>query len=170
MNKRTYSDEEARDILKRAVEHQERENFNYDEQQLFDLGQEIGLSPEAIVKAEQEVARNDRPAGLAALMGRVASPAPPPLSDEEALFRRERLHPLKIQFAVYIMAVLLTFTFNLMTGLAFPWFLFVVFGWAMPLVGFYMEWGRMEGDDYEKSFAKWKRKRAKRLEQQNPRL
>lgn len=165
MNKRTYSDEEVRDILKRAVEHQDQEEFKYDEQQLFDLGEELGLSQEAIVKAEQEGEQRNRPSWIAALWERMVPPPNPNLSAEEALFQRERLQPLKIQFAVYLVAVLFTFTFNLMTGLAFPWFLFVVFGWAMPLVGFYMEWGRMEGDDYEKSFAKWKQKRKQRLEQ-----
>jgi hypothetical protein len=166
MNKRNYSDEEAREILKRAVEHQDRDEFTYNEQQLLDLGQEMGLSREAIVKAKQDVVRDDPPSRLAALLGGTASRNHPDISAEEAAFRRERLQPLKIQFAVYLIAVLFTFTFNLMTGLAFPWFLFIVFGWAMPLVGFYMEWGRMEGDDYEKSFATWKRKRKQRLEQE----
>ncbi len=165
MNKRTYSDDEAREILKRAVEHQDQGEFAFNEQQLFDLGQQIGLSPDAIVKAEQDVVRRAFPSGLGALLGRVTSRSKPDISEEEAAFRRERLHPLKVQFAVYIVAVLLTFSFNLMIGLTFPWFLFVVFGWAMPLVGFYMEWGRMEGDDYEKAFAKWKRKRKERREQ-----
>ncbi len=156
MNKSDYSDEEARAILKRAVAHQEVDEFNYNEQQLFELGRDIGLAPDAIVKAEQELLRDKA----------VSEPAAtkPEISAEEAAFRRERLQPFKIHVAVFLAAIPLLFFLNLITsGLAFPWFLIAVLGWAMGLVGYYMTEGRMEGDAYEDAYEKWQRKRRGRL-------
>ena len=158
MNKSDYSDEEAREILKRAVVHQETDEFKYNEQQLFDLGRDIGLAPDAIVKAEQELLRNKA-------TSQPAAPTPE-ISAEEALFRRERLQPFKVHVAVFIAAIPLLLFLNFVTsGLAFPWALIAILGWVMGLVGYYMTDGRMEGEGYEKAYDKWRRKRQRRLAQ-----
>jgi hypothetical protein len=60
MNSKRYSDEEAREILKRAVDFQQQDEFEYTRDQLLDLGREMGLSQDAIVKAEQEYRSKSR--------------------------------------------------------------------------------------------------------------
>ena len=94
MNSKKYSDEEAREILKRAVEYQERDDFSYNDDQLIELGREMGLSQDAIVKATQDLQAGRetpvRPRSTA------LSPAAPEIAvrdieGEEAAFRRHRI-------------------------------------------------------------------------------
>lgn len=174
MNKREYSDDEAREILKRAVEYQERDDFKYSRDQLFDLGREMGLSQDAIVKAEQDVRTGlETPvkAGRSTQRDSAASGGKTEISAEEAAFRRERMMSFYQHLAIYLMGVVTCFIINFVTtGLSFPWFLIVVFGWGMGLVGHYTSVGIMHGDAYEDAFDDWLDKRATRLRKRQHRL
>lgn len=172
MNKREYSDDEAREILKRAVDYQERDDFKYSEQQLFDLGREMGLSQDAIVKASHDFQRGVespvRPTGKA---GRSAKNSGE-ISADEAAFRRERMMPFYIHLGVFIPCMILLFFLNFITSPGFPWSLIAFFGWIPGLVGHYMSIARTEGDEYEDAYDDWldkqetrQRKRQRRLEQ-----
>jgi hypothetical protein len=177
MNKREYSDDEAREILKRAVDYQERDDFKYSRDQLFDLGRDMGLSHEAIVKAEQEISTGvETPvrAKSSDARARIKTPATPnDISPEEAAFRRERMSGFYIHFAIYLATIAMLFTINLITsGLSFPWFLFPAMGWGIGIVAHFMAVGVMRGDDYEDAFDEWldnqetrQRRRQRRLEQ-----
>lgn len=175
MNKREYSDDEAREILKRAVEYQERDDYKFSREQLMDLGREMGLSQDAIVKAERDLTsgvetpvrstKSPRPSlsqGLANTQG---------ISAEEAAFRRERMMSFYMHFAIYATVIALVFTINLMTnGLSFPWFLFVLFGWGIGIVAHFMAVGIMRGDEYEDAFDEWLDNRETRLRKRQRRL
>jgi hypothetical protein len=173
MNKREYSDDEAREILKRAVAYQERDDFKFSEQQLLDLGRDMGLSQDAIVKASQDFQRGiETPVMRTTAKGRNLANGKVEISAEEAAFRRERMSPFYIHFGVFLACIVLVFFLNLLTGLSFPWFLIVVLGWGVGLVGHYLSEGRMEGDAYEDAFDDWldkqktrQRKRQRRVEQ-----
>jgi hypothetical protein len=173
MNKREYSDDEAREILKRAVEYQERDDYKFSREQLLDLGREMGLSQDAIVKAEQDMrggletpVRAKRPTATAR-----ATANDTQISEEEAAFRRERMMSFYMHFAIYAAVIALVFTINLMTnGLSFPWFLFVLFGWGIGIVAHFMAVGIMRGDEYEDAFDEWLDNRETRLRKRQRRL
>lgn len=173
MNQREYSDDEAREILKRAVEYQERDDFKYSRDQLFDLGRDMGLSHDAIVKAEQDMATGvETPVRSGATRTRTIGDSTS-ISPEEAAFRRERMMGFYQHFAIYLAVVALVFTINLITsGLSFPWFLFVVLGWGIGIVAHFTAVGMMRGDEYEDAFDEWldnqetrQRRRQRRIEQ-----
>ena len=173
MNKREYSDDEAREILKLAVDYQERDDFKYSQDQLFDLGREMGLTQDAIVKAEQDMrggletpVRAKRPTARERAVNSKAG-----ISAEEAAFRSERMMSLYQHLAIYLMGVVTCFIINLVTsGLGFPWYLIVVFGWGMGLVGHFTTVGIMRGDAYEDAFDDWLNKQETRLRKRQRRL
>jgi hypothetical protein len=174
MNKREYSDDEAREILKRAVAYQERDDFKFSEQQLLDLGREMGLSQDAIVKASQDFQRGaETPVVGATPKGRKSAIGNQDISAEEAAFQREHMMIFYMHFAIYLSVVALVFTINALTnGLSFPWFLFVVFGWGIGVVAHFMAARFLRGDEYEDAFEEWldkqetrQRKRQRRLGQ-----
>lgn len=162
MNKREYSDDEAQEILKRAVTHQDGEAFKYDQQELLDVGRELGLSQDAMVKAEQEMHQGKPASAVDKLLG-LDPLITKNLRAEEAAFQRERLAPFKQHVVVFLAAIPLLIILNMLTsGFAFMWALIAIAGWGMGLVGYYMTVGRMEGDDYETELAKWKHKRQRK--------
>jgi hypothetical protein len=172
MNKREYSDDEAREILKRAVDYQERDDFKYSEQQLLDLGREMGLSQDAIVKAQQDFGVGAESPVRAKGTSGTGAKEKPQVSAEEAAFRRERMMPFYIHLAVFIPCIILVLFINMITSMAFPWSLIVFFGWLPGLVGHYMTIARTEGNEYEDAFDDWvdnqkarQRKRQRRLEE-----
>lgn len=173
MNKREYSDDEAREILKRAVEYQERDDYKFSREQLLDLGREMGLSQDAIVKAEHDMrggletpVRVKRPTANAR-----ATTNDTQISAEEAAFQRERMMSFYMHFAIYAAVIALVFTINFMTnGLSFPWFLFVLFGWGIGIVAHFMAVGIMRGDEYEDAFDEWLDNRETRLRKRQRRL
>jgi hypothetical protein len=158
MNKREYNDDEVKEILKRAVEHQDSGDVKYDRDQLFDMGREMGLSQEAIVKAEKEMAL-----GVGPYRHRKRDTSE--ISPEEAAFRRERMNQIYLILFIFVVGVAFVFLLNLLVGgLSFPWFLIAALGGAVGVLGYYMEEGRMHGENYENAFEKWLNKQ-KKLEQ-----
>ena len=169
MNNKTYSDDEAREILKRAVDFQEREDFQYSQQQLMDLGREMGLSNDAIVKAEQEWHRGKRETPVTATTSLRDSTGI--LAAEEAAFQRHRMWEFQIHLVAYLSTVLLVFVINLMTnGLGFPWFLFVALGWGIGVVPHYLVARKTDGEEYESALEDWLDKREERLASRKRRI
>lgn len=169
MTEKSYSDEEAREILKRAVDFQEREDFQYSQQQLMDLGREMGLSNDAIVKAEQAWRQTARETPVTALAS--MNDTSGILATEEAAFRRHRMWEFQIHLVAFVFSILTVFIINLITnGLSFPWFLIVVFGWGIGLASHYMVARLTEGETYESAFDEWMERREDRLISRKQRL
>jgi hypothetical protein len=167
MTPKRYSDEEAREILKRAVDFQQQDEFEYTRDQLFDIGREMGLSQEAIVKAEQ------------AYVGKrgVETPVVPkttsfeiPVEEEEIAFRRHRMQEFRQHLNAYGIVMTFLFLINLFTGMDDIWFVYPALGWGIGVAFHFFHFRQTEGDDYEKEFDKWSAKRAKRIRKRQRRL
>jgi hypothetical protein len=172
MNNKKFSDDEAREILKRAVAYQERDDFHYTNDQLFDIGREMGLSQDAIVKAAQDVAvgRETPVSGARRPVAAFAETPTGVLAEEEKLFRRERMRDFYVHLAVYICIVTLCLVINLISGLQLPWFLFVVLGWGTGIIGHYAASARHEGEEYEKAFDEWLESREEAVKRRQKRV
>lgn len=175
MNSKKYSDEEAREILKRAVEYQERDDFSYSEDQLMQLGREMGLSQDAIVKATQDLQSGRetpvRPrTTTTALASTVPEVAVRDVGEEEAAFRRHREAEFRQQLATYLSVIAMLFVINIMTSPSFLWFVFPAMGMVIATVTQYNSLRNTEGDDYEKEFDKWLDKRERRVRKRRRRL
>jgi hypothetical protein len=159
MHRKDYSEEEARDILKRAVAYQERDTSRYTNDQLLQMGRELGLTQDAIVKAAEDVALGrETPIPQAGYIGRDA--AARTLAVEEAIFRRERMRDFYVHasiFAVVSVILLLAYVFGY--GAWGQWFWFALVGWVIGIISHYASAVRHTGDEYEKQFDAWLEKR-----------
>lgn len=160
MNRNDYTEEEARDILKRAVSYQERDSSRYTNDQLFQMGRDLGLSQDAIVKASQDVALGrETPIPQAGYIER--DPAAGTLAVEEAIFRRERLRDFYVHFSIFaVTSVIMLIVYALGYGSWGQWFWFALVGWVIGIVSHYASAMRHSGDEYEKKFDEWLEKRA----------
>lgn len=169
MNPKKYSDDEAREILKRAVDYQTQDDFQYSREQLLDMGREMGLSEAAIVKAEQErVVQGKTETPVSA---RLASTVEIPVEQLEMEFRRHRWSDFRQQLFTYAVVIGFLFLINLVTiGLRPPWFIFPAGGWGMALAFQAYALRNNDGDEYEKAFDNWIEKREKRTRKRRRRL
>lgn len=168
MEPKKYSDEEARTILKRAVDYQEQEDFQYSRKQLLELGREMGLSEDAIVRAEQEhITRHstETPAAEKSIEVEI------PVEQDEAAFRRHKMQEFMQHFRIYAIVITFLFFINLTTnGLRDIWFLYPAFGWGIGVAIHFFASRHFEGDQYEKEFEDWLDKRAIRARKRQRRL
>ncbi len=168
MNPKRYSDEEARDILKRAVDYQSQDEFQFSRDQLLDIGREMGLSEDAIVKAEQaHLAKKGVETPVV--------PKPPsfeiPLEQEEMAFRRHRMQEFRQNLTSYAIVIPFLFLINLFsTGLDPLWAIYPALGWGIGVLFHYTTARQTEGDEYEKQFDSWLEHRETRLRKRRRRL
>lgn len=161
MNTKKYSDEEAREILKRAVDFQQQDDFEYSRDQLMDLGREMGLSEDAIVKAEQAHLANQR----------AETPVVPkptsfeiPVEEEELAFRRHRMQEFQQNLRSYMIVIPFLFLINFFsTGLDPLWAIYPALGWGMGVLFHYNSARQTEGDEYDKLLDDWLDKREDRM-------
>jgi hypothetical protein len=156
MNQKHYSDEEAREILKRAVDYEECDAFQYSGNELLDMGREMGLSEAAIVKAEAAIrtgqatrVRDDHTLGV----------EDADLVTAEKRYRHQRLQELYLNLAVFVGVMSLLVVLNFMAGMTFTWVAIVLVCWGGSLIGQYLTLRRPEGEAYEKGFNDWLEKR-----------
>jgi hypothetical protein len=171
MNSKRYSDDEAREILKRAVEYQDQSESHYTRDQLLDIGREMGLSEDAIVKAEQaHLAKK----GIETPV--VLAPTPLttyeiPVEAEEMAFRRHRIQEFRQNLTSYAIIIPFLFLLNLFTtGFDPLWAIYPALGWGIGVLFHYFSSRQTEGDDYEKQFDEWLDKRATRIRKRRRRL
>lgn len=171
MNPKRYSDEEAREILKRAVEYQEKEALEYSRDQLLKMGREMGLSEDAIVKAEQVHLATK---GIESPV--LPKPSAPtifevPIEAEEMAFRRHRMQEFRQNLTSYAIIIPFLFLINFFTtGLDPLWAIYPALGWGIGVLFHYSNARQTEGDEYEKSFDEWLDKREERYRKRRRRL
>lgn len=171
MNPKRYSDEEAREILKRAVDYQSQDELQYSRDQLLNLGREMGLSEDAIIKAEQaHLARKGVETPV------VPKPSTPtfleiPIEAEEMAFRRHRMQEFQQNLTSYAIVIPFLFLINFFTtGLDPLWAIYPALGWGIGVLFHYYSARQTEGDEYEKQFDDWLEKRETRMRKRRRRL
>lgn len=167
MNSKRYSDEEAREILKRAVDFQQQDEFEYTRDQLMDLGREMGLSQDAIVKAEQAYRSKQ---GIETPVLPKSTTYEVPVENEELAFRRHRMQEFRQHLTAYGIVITFLFLINLFTGFDDLWFVYPALGWGIGIAFHFFSTLQSEGEEYEKEFDKWSEKRAKRIRKRRRRL
>jgi len=167
MNPKRYSDEEAREILKRAVDFQQNDDFDFSRDQLLDIGKKMGLSQDAIVKAEREYLA--KRGGETPVIPRTTS-LETPVEDEEIAFRRHRMQEFRQHLNSYAIVMTFLLLINLFTGLDDIWVIYPALGWGIGIAFHFFSVRQTEGEEYEKEFDKWVSKREKRVRKRQRRL
>jgi hypothetical protein len=157
MNSKQYSDEEARSILKRAVDLQGFDEGQFSRDQLLAMGHDLGLSQEAIVKAEREHL--------------VQQSLTIPADALEIAFRLERTKTLNQHLAVFVMVMAILILLNFVTtGFATPWFFVPLMAWGFALLFHFFHARATSGEDYEEEFDEWLAQRDNAIRKRQERL
>jgi hypothetical protein len=157
MNAKHYSDEEARKILKRAVDFQPLEEIQYSRDQLLEMGRDLGLSQDAIVKAEREH------------LAQRSLDIPP--DEVEILFRQERQRGFAQHFMIFAVVMAVLIIVNIVTtGLDSPWFFAPFFCWGFAVLFHFFYVRGTSGEDYEEELDEWLNERENVMRKRQQRL
>jgi hypothetical protein len=128
MAARTYTDDEVKDILARAVERAEEDRTKLSLDDLADIGQELGLSREAIERAAREVESASAPKSAAEL-------SPVALAGDEALAKHKKRERKKLLRRVLTYGAVISFCafINIKTG-GQLWVQWLAAGWGLALL------------------------------------
>ncbi len=144
MSEERYSEEAAREILKRAVDLQGLDR-DFSRQQLLEMADELGISPDALAKAEQGWM-----AEQGTLEERRAEEA------ERRTFERERRRGYYSHLATYLIINTFLFFINLISSPGEFWFFYPLLGWGIGLAFHTWSTFQSDGDEYEEEFIKWR--------------
>jgi hypothetical protein len=140
MEQERYSEEAAREILKRAVELQGRET-DFSRDQLISMADELGISRDSLVVAEQNWLReHEQDAELQA-------------------FEAQRRQGFRSHLAIYALVNGFLFLLNLVTSPGQFWFIFPLLGWGLGLAIHAWAVQQKEGDSYERELLQWRAQR-----------
>jgi hypothetical protein len=152
-----YTDDAARRILQKAMDLQMKDQEgSFSRDQLAEMAQELGISTETLMAAEQEWLQEQEGRQEREIQA----------ADIQA-FNRERMQSFYAHLVPFVMVNLFLFIIFVTTGSDFPWFLFPLFGWGIGLASHYWAVRQREGEAYENELADWMEKR--RLARQNQR-
>ncbi len=142
MEAKRYSEEEARNILKKAVELETQEG-DFSREELLSMAEELEIPPERLVAAEK--------AWLGESQGQ---------TDIQAFdkYRRQRF---RNQLFAFISTTIFLAAINLLTSPSHLWFLYPFLGWGLAIAAQAWELNQHEGQAYERQLAQWE---AKQLE------
>ncbi len=143
MPRHEYSDGEVQEILKRAAAIDGNSDFS--RHVLEQTAAELGISKEAVERAEAEFASD--------LATR---------SEIEA-FRRERKAGFMQHFASYLGTNAFLVGVWWMTGSRYPWFIWVILGWGISLVSHAIAAWSTTGEEFDRELKKWRKKKRKAL-------
>jgi hypothetical protein len=143
MEQERYSEEAAREILKRAVELQGRET-DFSREQLISMADELGIPRDSLVAAEQKWLReHEEDAELQA-------------------FEAHRRQAFRSHLAIYTLVNSFLFILNLITSPGQFWFIFPLLGWGLGLAIHAWAVQQREGDSYGQEFLQWRAQRGTR--------
>lgn len=143
-----YSEEDAREILKRASSLQ-TQTSDFTESQLQEMAEELGISEAALVQAKQSwLAEQEK-----SVEQRV-------FEEDRAAYDRHRRREFMSHLTVFIIVNTFLFLINLFsTGFDPIWFMWPLMGWGIGLAIHASTTFLIEDEDYEKNFIEWRTKR-----------
>lgn len=136
----SYTSEDAQQILQRAIARQ-AETGELSRQQLLEIAEELGISPETLTAAEQEWIQHQQE------------------TTDKALFNQERRRRFRQDLAKFGIINTLLIGMNLATTHQLGWSLYVVFIWGIAIALSAWRTFQVDGDDYERAFQRWQIKR-----------
>ena len=138
-----YTEEEANEILQRAVERQVGTG-GMSRDQLLKLATEIGVSPEALDRAEAEWSVESQERGL------------------QKAFNEERRGKWRVDLLTYIATCTFLALLNRAVSPWFFWAIFPILGMGLRVVLDAIKVHHPVGEEYEREFQNWLEKREKR--------
>lgn len=144
---RQYSEEAARDILKRAVDMQVQER-DFTETQLREMAEELGISETVLARAQQSwLAERETTEVRSATIA------------EQRAFEAEQRSDLQTHIGVFVLVNTFLFLLNLLTGPGTWWFIYPFLSWGLGLaIHVWTHRLKMQNLD-EEEFLKWRAKR-----------
>ena len=138
-----YSDGEMHEILKRAAAIDG--NADLSRHVLEQTASELGISSEALQRAEAEYRRE------------IAE-----RSEIEGF-----LHAKRVEFGQHLASYLGVNAFLIgiwwMTGSRYPWFIWPLLGWGIGIFSHWLTSRATAGEQFEKEFKRWRKRKAKSL-------
>jgi hypothetical protein len=154
-----YSEETAKEILKRAIDLQgDHSEADFSREQLLDMARDLGISEASLAKAEQNW-----------LAEQTVSEEERMTVEERAAFERHRTQEFRTHLATYLIVNTFLFIIYLVTGASHPWFIYPLLGWGIGVAIHAVTSYQQDGYNYEQELIQWRAKR-KELEASNRRL
>ncbi len=145
---RFYNDDEAEQILRVAASMSTNDGrLSYEK--LIDTAAELGISPDAVEKAERQVMAQRQEQQL------------------QAEFERAQKHVFFGHLVSFLSVNAGLIVLNLLTSPHHLWFFWAFFGWGVGLFGHARGVFVRSSDSYREEFEKWKAARASRLDRKN---
>jgi hypothetical protein len=149
-----YTEEAAKRILQQALDLQMREqDASFSRDQLTEMAQELGISPETLQAAEQQWLREQE--------GREEREAE---QAEIQAFLRDRRQNYKAHLVTYACVNLFLFIISIMGGEF--WFIYPLLGWGIGIAMHTWYVNQTEGETFERELEQWREQR--RLTHGNP--
>lgn len=134
-----FSEEEAQEILRRAVRAPSDE---YTEEDLRQSAAELGVSPDALARAAAEV-RGER---------------------AYAAFEAEQKAAFRSSLVSYVLVMTMLVAINLTTSREHLWFIYPLLGWGLGVATQYVQARNRESEAYQTAFKKFQERRGASLD------
>lgn len=141
MSNLEYSDGDMHEILKRAAAIDG--NANLSRHVLEQTAAELGISPDALQRAEAEYQKE-----LAQ-------------KSEVDAFLQARRAEFGQHLASYVLINAFLVGVWWFTGAKYPWFIWPLLGWGVGIASHWITSRSTSGDDFEREFRRWRKRRAK---------
>lgn len=138
--RKQYSEEAAREILRRAMEEDQQEK-DFSREQLQAMADELGISHESLARAEQTWLSEERTL---------------PEREDQVAFLRHRQQAFRSHAAMFVIVNIFLFFLNIATGFESWWFIYPLLGWGMGLAAHAWSVRQNEGHQYEQELAQWR--------------
>lgn len=138
--RKQYSEEAAREILRRAMEEETTEK-DFSHEQLQAMADELGISSESLARAEQTWLAEERSV---------------PEREDQVAFLRHRQRAFKSHVAMFAIINSFLCLLNLATGFDSLWFIYPLLGWGMGVAAHAWSVRQNEGTQYDQELAQWR--------------
>lgn len=138
--RKQYSEEAAREILRQAME-EETKGKDFSHEQLEAMANELGISPESLVRAEQRWL-DDAPQRA--------------MREEIAAFERHRQWTWRTSLTMFVIGAIFLFLLNLVTSPGTWWVIYPMLGGGVGMIIYTWMVRQKEGPIYEQELAQWR--------------
>lgn len=156
-----YSDEEAEEILRRSIARQAQQGGFLSEHAAADAQARPGVTPERLQQMAAELGVSPATLQQAEADFRQQRAT----EEEHRAFRQHRRDEWIEHLVTYVVVNAFLLALNWYRQHAITWALFPLLGWGIGVALNTLEQFQTSGDDYEKEFLKWRKKRRRRMKQ-----